>query len=184
MKPDLSKRLVLLDRDGVINKDRGDYVTCPDELHLLPNALRGIARLTAAGLRIGICTNQGGIARGRYDEAALAAIHAKMLAAVQAAGGEIAHIVYCPSFDNRDPRRKPNAGMLLEQAAYFGVADLAGVPFVGDNLVDVQAARAAGAMPVLVKTGKGRQMVLHHRAALQDTAIYPNLEEAVKDWLR
>lgn len=183
MKIDLSKKLVLLDRDGVINQDRGDYVCQPSELVVLSNALRAIARLSAGGIRIGICTNQGGIARGRYDEAMLAQIHAKMLAEVRQSGGEIEHIVYCPSYDNADPRRKPNAGMLLEQAQYFGLPDLSGVPFVGDNLVDVQAARAAGALPVLVKTGKGQQMWLNHREQLADVAVYPNLEEAVKAWL-
>ena len=181
---DLSKGVVLLDRDGVINKDRGTYVSKPSELIVLSNALRAIARLTAAGIRIGICTNQGGIARGIYDEAILAEIHAKMMAAVHDFGGEIEHIVFCPSYDNADPRRKPNPGMLLEQAAFFGLADLAGVPFVGDNVVDVQAARAAGAVPVLVKTGKGRQVAAHHREQLQEVKIYPNLEEAAADWLR
>lgn len=183
MALDLSKKVVLLDRDGVINQDRGDYVCQPSELILLSNALRAIARLTTAGIRIGICTNQGGIARGRYDEVTLEQIHAKMLEEVRRAGGEIEHIVYCPSYDSADPRRKPNAGMLLEQAQYFDLPDLVGVPFVGDNWVDVQAARAAGAFPVLVKTGKGQQMWLNHREQLADVAVYPNLEEAVKDWL-
>lgn len=182
MTPDLGKKLVLLDRDGVINEDRSHYVTHPDELRLLSSALRGIALLTRAGIRIGICTNQSGIARGLYDEAMLARIHGKLLAAVRDFGGDIAHILHCPSADNAHPWRKPNPGMLLAQAAHFGVA-LAGVPFVGDNIVDIDAARAAGALPVLVKTGKGTRTLRHHRDALGDTLVYPNLEEAVKEWL-
>lgn len=182
MTPNLSKKLILLDRDGVLNEDRSTYVTHPDELRLLSNALRAIARLTQAGMRIGICTNQSGIERGLYDHAMLARIHDKLLAAVRDFGGDVARIVYCPHADDAHPWRKPNPGMLLDQAAHFGV-DLGGVPFVGDNIVDIEAARAAGALPVLVKTGKGARTYRHHRAQLGDTLIYPNLEEAVKEWL-
>lgn len=173
---------MLLDRDGVINEDRGDFVTHPDELRLLSSALRGIALLTRAGLRIGICTNQSGIARGRLDEAMLARIHGKLLTAVADFGGHIDHILYCASADAAHPWRKPNPGMLISQSAYFQT-NLSGVPFVGDNPVDIQAARAAGALPVLVKTGKGARTCRHHRKTLTDTLIYPNLEEAAKDWL-
>ncbi|MDO5091708.1 MAG: HAD-IIIA family hydrolase [Cardiobacteriaceae bacterium] len=179
---DLGKRLVLLDRDGVINEDRGDFVTHPDELRLLSSALRAIARLTAAGIRVGVCTNQSGIARGRLDEAMLARIHGKLLEAVEHFGGHIARIVHCPSGDAAHPWRKPNPGMLLDQADFFQT-DLVGVPFVGDNLVDLDAARAAGAQPVLVKTGKGARTFRHHRKTLTDVAVYPNLEEAVREWL-
>lgn len=179
---DLGKRLVLLDRDGVVNEDRGDFVTRPDELRLLSNALRAIAGLTRAGIRIGVCTNQSGIARGRLDEAMLARIHAKLLAGVADFGGRIERIVYCPDGDPAHPWRKPNPGMLLNQSEYFQT-DLCGVPFVGDNLVDIDAARAAGAQPVLVKTGKGARTYRHHRRKLHDVSVYANLEEAVKEWL-
>ena len=178
----LEKKLVLLDRDGVINEDRGDFVTHPDELRLLSNALRAIALLSRAGIRVGICTNQSGIARGRLDEAMLARIHAKLRAAVAHFGGDVQHILHCSSADPAHPWRKPNPGMLLEQARHFRT-EIRGVPFVGDNLVDIQAARAAGAQPVLVKTGKGARTSRHHRKTLDDVAIYPNLEEAVKEWL-
>ncbi|MDO4643828.1 MAG: HAD-IIIA family hydrolase [Cardiobacteriaceae bacterium] len=180
---DFSKKIALFDRDGVLNEDRHCYVAHPDQLYLLSNALRGIARLTQAGFRIGICTNQGGIERGAYDEAMLTRIHDKLLQAVHEFGGEIERIVFCASADDAHPWRKPNPGMLLDQAAYFGV-DLAGVPFVGDNLVDIQAARAAGAVPVLVRTGKGREVAHKHCAALEGVAIYANVETAVDHWLR
>lgn len=179
---DLGKRLVLLDRDGVLNEDRGDFVTHPDELRLLSNALRAMARLTQAGIRIGVCTNQSGLARGRLDENMLARIHAKLQHAAADFGARIDHILHCPSADPAHPWRKPNPGMLLAQSAHFG-CELAGVPFVGDNLVDIQAARSAGAVPVLVKTGKGARTWRHHRKTLSDVAVYPNLEEAVKEWL-
>lgn len=178
----LDKRLVLLDRDGVLNEDRGDFVTHPDELRLLSNALRAIARLTQAGIRVGVCTNQSGLARGRLDDAMLARIHGKLQKAVADFGGHIERIIHCPSADAAHPWRKPNPGMLLDQSAYFAT-DLCGVPFVGDNLVDIEAARHAGAVPVLVKTGKGARTFRHHRKTLADVCVYPNLEEAVKEWL-
>ena len=151
---DFSKKLVLFDRDGVLNENA--LVRRPEELRLLSNALRGIARLTRAGFRVGVCTNQGAIARGALDEAMLAQVHA---------------------------RRKPNPGMLLDQAAHFGVA-LTGVPFVGDSLADIEAARAAGAVPVLVKTGNGRAVAHKWRGKLDDVAVYANVESAVDCWLK
>jgi len=122
---DFSKKLVLFDRDGVLNENA--LVRRPEELRLLSNALRGIARLTRAGFRVGVCTNQGAIARGALDEAMLAQIHARLLLVVREFGGDIARIVFCASADAAHPWRKPNPGMLLDQAAHFGVA-LTGVP--------------------------------------------------------
>lgn len=179
----LEKKLVLLDRDGVINQDRHDYVTKPEELVLLSNALRAIGMLTKAGIRVGICTNQSGIERGRYTVEMLAKIHQKLREQAAVFGGEIERIVYCDTYDDNHPWRKPNPGMLLDQAVYFK-EDLAGVPFVGDNYIDVEAARRAGAEPVLVKAGKGREVAHKRRAELEGVSIYPNLEEAVKDWLK
>lgn len=178
---DFSKKLVLFDRDGVLNENAA--VRRPEELRLLSNALRGIARLTQAGFRVGVCTNQGAIAHGALDEAMLARIHARLLLVVREFGGDIARIVFCASADAAHPWRKPNPGMLLDQAAFFGVA-LAGVPFVGDSLADVQAARAAGAAPVLVKTGNGRAVAHKWRGKLDDVAVYANVEVAVDSWLK
>lgn len=180
---DLSKKLVLLDRDGVLNEDRHDYVTRPEELVLLSNGLRAMAALTQAGIRIGICTNQSGLERGRYDEAMLTRIHQKLLDHAADFGAKIDRIVYCASYDNAHPWRKPNPGMLLDQARHFAL-DLNGVPFVGDNIVDIEAARAAGAVPVLVKTGKGHTVAAKHKDKLDGVLIYPNLEEAVRSWLK
>lgn len=179
---DLSKRLVLLDRDGVINEDRQNYVTKPQELILLSNALRAIAKLSKAGIRVGICTNQGGIARGLYDEDMLAQIHAKLESYLFEFGGKIDNILFCPSLDSDHPYRKPNPGMLLEQARFFDV-DLKGVPFVGDNIIDIEAARAAGAQAVLVKTGKGAKVCAKHTDKLDNVLVYKNLEQAVDEWL-
>lgn len=179
---DLCKKLVLLDRDGVLNEVRSDYVKNPEELIVFTSALRGMAALTIAGIRIGICTNQSGIERGCYDTATLAQIHRKLLDQARLFGARIERIVYCTSYRDSHPWRKPNPGMLLDQAAYFQT-ELSGVPFVGDNIVDIEAARAAGAEPVLVETGKGRQMAARYKEKLEGVLRYPNLEAAVKDWL-
>ncbi len=181
-KVNLNKRLVLLDRDGVINKDIHRLVVHPEDLYLLSNALRAIARLTQAGIRVGICTNQGGVERGMPDEAMLRRIHAKLQASLKEFGGEVARIIYCPTTNPEASWCKPNPGMLLNQAAYFAT-DLSGVPFVGDNWVDVIAARAANAVPVLVKTGNGAQTLRKYRQQLTDVEVFPNLEEAVRQWL-
>ena len=169
---DFSKKLVLFDRDGVLNENA--LVRRPEELRLLSNALRGIARLTRAGFRVGVCTNQGAIAHGALD---------RLLLVAREFGGDIARSVFCASADAAHPWRKPNPGMLLDQAAHFGVA-LAGVPFVGDSLADIEAARAAGAVPVLVKTGNGRAVAHKWRGKLDDVAVYANVESAVDSWLK
>lgn len=178
----MDKKLVLFDRDGVLNE--AGRIIRPEELRLFSNALRGIARLTQAGIRVGICTNQGGIAHGVLDEITLARIHDKLRLVAREFGGHIDRIVHCASADSDHPLRKPNPGMLLDQARHFGLTDLSGVPFVGDNLVDVQAAQAAGAVPVLVRTGHGKNTAHKHRAALRDVLSYPNVETAVNHWLK
>ena len=121
--------------------------------------------------------------KAALDEAMLARIHARLLLVAREFGGDIARIVFCASADAAHPWRKPNPGMLLDQAAFFGVA-LAGVPFVGDSLADIEAARAAGAVPVLVKTGNGRAVAHKWRGKLDDVAVYANVESAVDCWLK
>ena len=159
----LDKKLVLFDRDGVLNE--AGRITRPEELRLLSNALRGIARLTQAGIRVGICTNQGGIAHGVLDEASLARIHDKLRLVAGEFGGHIDRIVHCASADSDHPLRKPNPGMLLDQARHFGLADLSGVP-------------------ILVRTGHGKNTAHKHRAALRDVLSYPDVETAVNHWLK
>ena len=148
--PQPAGSLVLLDRDGVINRDSPDYIRSVAEWQPLPGSLEAIARLTAAGFQIAVVSNQSGIARGLFSEDTLAAIHRAMRDAVAAAGGRLAGIYYCPHHpqDGCDCR-KPRPGLLQRAARDLGVA-LAGAPFVGDKLSDVEAARAAGARPVLV----------------------------------
>jgi len=150
-------KLVILDRDGTINEDRDDYIKSPAEWQPIPGSLEAIARLTQAGYRVVVATNQSGIGRGLFDTATLNAIHETLQRAVQQAGGRIDAIFFCPHADEaRCECRKPRPGMLLEVSRRLNVA-LEGVPMVGDALRDVQAAAAAGARPVLVLTGKGKK---------------------------
>ena len=143
-------KVVLLDRDGVINLDSIHYIKSIDEFIPIEGSIDAIARLTAAGYRIGIATNQSGVSRGYYNEEELAAIHAKLLNLVHAQGGEIDAIEYCIHMpDEGCFCRKPKPGMLFALAKHLGCS-LAGVPFIGDRVSDIQAAEAAGARPMMV----------------------------------
>jgi D-glycero-D-manno-heptose 1,7-bisphosphate phosphatase len=150
-------KLVILDRDGTINRDSDQFIKSPAEWTPIPGSLEAIARLSQSGHRVVVATNQSGIGRGLFDTAALNAIHDVMQRAVNRAGGRIDAIFFCPHAGDSDCEcRKPRPGMLLEISRRLN-APLEGVPMVGDSLRDLQAAAAAGARPVLVLTGKGRK---------------------------
>jgi D-glycero-D-manno-heptose 1,7-bisphosphate phosphatase len=150
-------KLVILDRDGTINVDSDQFIKSPAEWKPIKGSLEAIARLTQAGYRVVVATNQSGLARGLFDMTALNAIHDALQRAVHQAGGRIDAIFFCPHAEESGcDCRKPRPGMLLEIGRRLNVP-LAGVPMVGDSLRDLQAAAAAGARPVLVLTGKGRQ---------------------------
>jgi D-glycero-D-manno-heptose 1,7-bisphosphate phosphatase len=167
-------KLVVLDRDGTINHDSDQYIKSPAEWKPIKGSLEAIARLTQAGFRVVVATNQSGIGRGLFDMATLNAIHDAMHRAVHQAGGRIDAIFFCPHRDEDHCEcRKPKPGMLLEIARRLNV-DLEGVPVVGDSLRDLQAAAAAGAKPVLVLTGKGRK-TREAGSLPQGTAVYPDL---------
>ena len=126
------------------------YIKSSDEFVLLPGSIDAIARLTSAGYRVAVATNQSGISRGFYDESQLSAIHDKMQSLVKLAGGAIDRIEYCPHMpDSGCVCRKPNPGLLQRIANAYGCS-LSDVPFVGDRISDIEAAEAAGAMPVMV----------------------------------
>ncbi len=162
-----SEKLILLDRDGVINEDSNEYIKTPDEWRPLSGSVAAIAALHEAGFRIVVISNQSGIARGLFTEAALDEIHRKMTTVVEAAGGKIDAIYYCPHHpDAGCDCRKPRTGMLDRLAADFGVS-LDGVPLVGDKPADVELARATWARPLLVRTGYGQGTV----AALDDREL-------------
>jgi D-glycero-D-manno-heptose 1,7-bisphosphate phosphatase len=172
-------KLVVLDRDGTINHDSDSYVKSPAEWKPIKGSLEAIARLTQAGWRVVVATNQSGIARGLFDVATLNAIHAEMHRAVAHAGGRIDAVFFCPhAADANCECRKPKPGMLREIAARLNV-DLAEVPVVGDSLRDLQAAEAAGARPYLVLTGKGKK-TRDAGGLPRATRVFPDLAAAAE----
>ena len=176
-------KLVILDRDGVINHDSPSYIKSPEEWRPLPGSLDAIAWLTQADYRVVVATNQSGVGQGIFDMATLNSIHDKMHKAVAQAGGRIDAVFYCPH-RNEDlcACRKPRAGMLEEIGRRFNTR-LQGVPFIGDGLRDVQAAVTAGAEPILVLTGKGA--ATRREGGLPGgTRVFADLAEAVKSLLK
>jgi D-glycero-D-manno-heptose 1,7-bisphosphate phosphatase len=150
-------KLVILDRDGVINHDSDQYIKSPSEWRPLPGSIEAIARLHQGGFRIAVATNQSGIGRGLFDMATLNAINDKMMEMVFRQGGRIDALFFCPHTAAEACNcRKPRTGMLEEIAARYHT-ELKGVPVVGDSLKDLQAAEAVGAQPMLVLTGKGER---------------------------
>ncbi len=149
-------KLIILDRDGVINHDSDAYIKSPEEWQPIPGSLEAIARLSKAGFRIAVVTNQSGVARGLFDLTTLATIHSKMYAAVARAGGRIDAIFFCPHGPAAHCScRKPLPGMYREAIERFRV-QAAEVLVIGDQARDLQAAHAAGCRSVLVLTGKGQ----------------------------
>jgi D-glycero-D-manno-heptose 1,7-bisphosphate phosphatase len=171
-------KLVILDRDGVINHDSDAYIKSPDEWKPIAGSLEAIAKLTQSGFRVVVATNQSGIGRGLFEMATLNAIHDKMHRAVGQAGGRIDAVFYCPHAQEADCNcRKPKPGLLQEIGRRFNTS-LKGVPCIGDGLRDLEAATAVGAQPILVLTGKGKKTEREPLPA--DTVVYANLAEAVK----
>ena len=172
--PKRAVKLIILDRDGVINRDSEQFIKSPDEWRPIPGSLEAIARLNHAGFRVVVATNQSGIGRGLFEMATLNAIHEKMHKALALVGGRIDALFYCPhTGDAQCECRKPNTGMLKEIGVRFGV-DLEGVPCIGDSLRDLAAAEAVGAQPILVLTGKGEK-TLREGEYPKNTVIFPDL---------
>jgi D-glycero-D-manno-heptose 1,7-bisphosphate phosphatase len=166
-------KLLILDRDGVINYDSDAYIKSLDEWIPIPGSVEAIARLSKAGWTVAVATNQSGLARGYYDVAALDAMHARLRELVAEQGGELGLIVHCPHGpDDGCDCRKPKPGMLQQIAAHYGVA-LQGVWFVGDSSGDLMAARAVDCQAVLVKTGKGERTLT--QALPEGTLVFDDL---------
>lgn len=172
-------KLIVLDRDGVINHDSDLYIKSPDEWVPIPGSLEAIARLNQWGWRVVVCTNQSGIGRGLFGMNTLNAIHDKMIKAAAHVGGSIDAVFFCPH-TNADACdcRKPQAGMLREIAARYNTS-LTGVPVIGDSLRDLQAAVAVDAQPMLVLTGKGKKTKADPELPA-GTPIFADLAAAVK----
>ncbi len=174
-------KLVILDRDGTINRASEEFVKSPEEWHPLPGALEAISRLNHAGYHVVLATNQSGLGRGLIDMAALNAVHAHMCKSLAALGGRIDAIFYCPhTADDACTCRKPWPGLFNQIAERYGVS-LQGVPCIGDSLRDMQAAEAAGCVPHLVCTGRhpdlmGRELPAGFPAM---TRVHANLADCV-----
>ena len=168
-------KLVILDRDGVINEDSDEYIKSVTEWKPVPGSLEAIAQLCQAGYQVYIASNQSGIGRGLFDFDALFAIHERLQRAVAELGGRISGIEYAPEHpDEASDMRKPAPGMLKDLARRLQIS-LENVWFVGDSYSDVEAARAAGARPVLVLSGKGERTKSKHD--LEGVPVYKDLAE-------
>ena len=175
-------KLVILDRDGVINQDSDDFIKSVDEWVPLPGSIEAIVRLKQAGWTVAIATNQSGIARGLYDEASMHAMHDKLAQLLAEHGVAVDYIAFCPHEPGSDCRcRKPLPGMYEEIAAHFNCA-LNGVPVIGDSLRDLEAAIAVHACPILVRTGKGERTLAKGNLPF-DAPVFDDLAGAVEGLL-
>lgn len=171
-------RLVILDRDGVINRDSREFVKTPDEWIPLPGSVEAVARLSSAGYTVAVASNQSGLARGLFNEATLVAMHDKFRALVDAAGGAVGRIEWCPHGpDDGCECRKPSPGLLVRIGRHYDVA-LENVPVIGDSMRDLQAAVAVGARPILVRTGNGAQTETRLPDELVDIEVFDTLADA------
>lgn len=169
----MTRRLIVLDRDGVINWDSKKFIKSPAEWCPLPGSLTAIARLSAAGFDVVVCTNQSGLARGLLSLDDLSAIHSRMDCAARAAGGRLAAIFVCP----HGPAdgcvcRKPHHGLLRAVEHHFQLS-LHNRPVVGDSARDLEAAYRIGARPILVRTGNGERTLAER--STRPAEVYPNL---------
>jgi D-glycero-D-manno-heptose 1,7-bisphosphate phosphatase len=167
-------KLVILDRDGVINHDSDEYIKSPEEWVPIPGSLEAIARLHREGYKVVVVTNQSGVGRGLFDMNMLGRIHSKMLEVVRAKGGEIDAIFFCPHRPEDNCRcRKPQPGLYQEVTERLKV-NLSGVYSVGDSERDIIVARLVSARPVLVRSGKGKR-TLKKSKALADVPVFEDL---------
>lgn len=171
-------QLIILDRDGVINEDSDDYIKSVAEWHPIPGSLEAIARLCQAGYRVFIASNQSGIGRGLFDYDTLFAMNDRLQKLVGELGGRIDGIEFAPDHpDDASDMRKPSPGMLKDIARRLQVS-LEDVAFVGDSGADLDAARSAGARPILVRTGKGFRTEKEHD--LTGVIVYDDLAAFVR----
>ena len=177
-------RLVILDRDGVINIDSDAFIKTPVEWRALPGSIAAIADLSRAGFEVAVATNQSGIGRGLFPRQNLYAMHRKLRAAVAAAGGRLGRIVFCPHApgDNCDCR-KPKPGLLLRLGRLYRLP-LDGVPVIGDSLRDLRAAIEAGARPMLVLTGKGKKTLDQLAAEDRHVEVFADLAAVAEHLIR
>ncbi len=174
-------KAVLLDRDGVINFDSPDYILAPEQWEAIPGSVEAIAKLTQAGIPVAICSNQSGLGRGMMNEELFHAIHAKMLLAIEEAGGMLTHSAYCPHKpEDHCDCRKPLPGLILEALDALDAAPNEAI-MIGDSTRDIEAAHAAGVPSILVQSGYGNAEVILQKSIAINPEIeaYPDLAAAV-----
>lgn len=173
-------KLIVLDRDGVINRDSDNFIKSPEEWIAISGSLEAIAKLNRAGYIVVVATNQSGIARGYFDTAVLSKIHKKMQNHLSQYNGHVDAVFFCPHGPDDDCEcRKPKPGMLWEISDRFQVR-MENVYVIGDSIRDLQSADAVGAKPVLVRTGKGEKSVKQLKEnGFSDVPVFKNLAEAV-----
>jgi D-glycero-D-manno-heptose 1,7-bisphosphate phosphatase len=180
----MADAVVILDRDGVVNEDSDAYIKSASEWIPIPGSLEAIARLNHAGFRVGIVSNQSGLARGLFDIAALGAMHHKLRDLLAKHGGRVEMIAYCPHGPTDGCScRKPRSGLLTALATRLGI-DFKGVPMVGDSLADIEAARSLGMIPWLVLTGKGKRTLECDVGDLSGVRVLPDLRAVVEEVVR
>ena len=173
------KKCIILDRDGVINQDRDDYIKSVDEFVPVEGSIEAIARLNQAGYLVGIATNQAGPARGKFAREVVGECFEKLHRLLAEQGGHIDYVAMCLHHPNENcDCRKPAPGMLLEIQDQLAI-DLTESFFVGDSYKDIECARAVGAKPVLVRTGKGERTLFAHPELEQSVKISDNLASFV-----
>lgn len=178
-------KMIILDRDGVINEDSDDYIKSVDEWIPIPGSIEAIAALSAAGYTIVVATNQSGIARKYFDVYELAAMHQKMSLLVEEIGGHISGVFFCPHGpEDGCECRKPELGLIKQIETEFGTS-VEGAPFVGDTSKDILVAKLAGCCPILVKTGKGFSTLAEISAAeLAGVEIFDSLKHFADNLLQ
>jgi len=149
----MSRPVIFLDRDGVINRDSTEHIKSVEEWDPIPGSLEAIGRLSRADFCIVILSNQSGLSRGLIEPRDLDAIHERLREDVKANGGQIDGIFFCPHLPARGCRcRKPAPGLIEAAERRLGIV-AKGAPFVGDKISDLQAARVAGCRPIGVESG-------------------------------
>lgn len=177
--PSTTPGLVVLDRDGVINRESAAFIRSPAEWLPLPGALEAIAQLTRAGFTVVVATNQSGVGRGLFSAETLDAIHRKMISAIETRGGAVAGVFTCPHApDAGCDCRKPQPGLMRQIEKAFG-EPLTGRPVIGDSERDLRAAQAVGARAILVRTGNGRETEARLAARREPLEVFDDLPAAV-----
>lgn len=179
-------KLIILDRDGVINFDSPDFIKTPEECIFIPGSLEAIAELNHAGFTVVVASNQSGIARGLLTQTTLEQIHQKIMDELALKGGKIDGFYFCPHGPlEQCACRKPKPGLLHQIAKAYGL-DFQQNPVycIGDSLRDLEAAKAAYCIPILVATGNGQKTYTMLDASLQDIQYFPDLKFAVNTLLK